>query len=576
MTAWAPDFMTTLDGANPDAMANARDIHDATIELLHTMIPYVLEEADTRDLEVWGFIYILLVFMRSLKTRPALFAWFGSAFHAEVLAPFLNMLLREDETRGGPALESASQWELVTVCSLLNEEKRLGKNGLSTEDNLGKHHDEQRARQKTERAKSTATVGEVTTEEATPIDTPDWKRVYANPLPEHFLLWGLFFAKEAEPYDECPEDLTSGGAVVSSLTAAEVAQVEVPAVEQTQGAPLTDCETDEGQERASTDSEIGAEGASQVEVQSENEEKTQEADEQTLREAEEAGLRRQEGLRRDPPLFPNGWLNNSKYDFDEMQVLNHVQNVETYYDRSNQILRLASQLDGHFFVFDIDEEGRHWISVPGAPSTPKPDPNKKMPEIIEREGGVRVVYVHPSSHAAEIKREEKRTRRENTAPRTVSADDDGPTSAYDMWMTTAEIPETTKAAEKASSPHDTEPIVAKAETTFSMQGVDDLQDMKGSGAGPDAAEVTISAEDGQARTVDSINDPTTDPQALVALTKGALDKMPGTGNPIKQWVDDDGWAHISNESHGEAGTVQAQVGRGSMFGSWAWSSKYAP
>jgi RNase H-fold protein (predicted Holliday junction resolvase) len=57
-------------------------------------------------------------------------------------------------------------------------------------------------------------------------------------------------------------------------------------------------------------------------------------------------------------------------------------------------------------------KGSYWISVPGASSVPKPDPNKKMSEIIERDGGIRVVYVHPSFHTAEIERERKRIARE--------------------------------------------------------------------------------------------------------------------------------------------------------------------
>jgi hypothetical protein len=88
-------------------------------------------------------MYVILVFMRSLKTRPVLPEWLGWVFHADVLAPFLNMLLREDETRGGPALESASQSELVTVCSLLNEKEKPDEYGCSAEDRVRKYLCEQ-------------------------------------------------------------------------------------------------------------------------------------------------------------------------------------------------------------------------------------------------------------------------------------------------------------------------------------------------------------------------------------------------------------------------------------------------
>lgn len=111
----------------------------------------------------------------------------------------------------------------------------------------------------------------------------------------------------------------------------------------------------------------------------------------------------------------------SKYGYDEMQALNYVQSSQMYHDRSIQILRLAAQLASHFFVFETDEEGRRWISVPGVSSGPRPDPSKKMPEIIERDGGGRVVYVCPAFHAADVEkgmeREASRDEREKEKAR---------------------------------------------------------------------------------------------------------------------------------------------------------------
>ncbi|KIW76815.1 hypothetical protein Z517_09259 [Fonsecaea pedrosoi CBS 271.37] len=556
MAAWAPDLVTAADRADSDAMANARDIHEVTIELIRTMVPYLLEEADTRDLRLWGFIYVMLVFMRSLKTRPDLLEWFGSAFHAQLLAPFLNMLLREDEARGGLALESASQSsELVTICSLLNEKKKLDKYGLSTEDSRRKYLCEQEDQRKAEliKAKAEAEEAMVTREETTTSDTahekdldtktPDWELMYANTLPEHSLLAGHFFAREAEP-EPCDESLEkpAGGAVVVACPAAAPDATLAAAV-------------------------------------------------QTAKEAEEAEVRRQEGLRRDPPLFPNGWLKRSKYDYDEIQVRsNYVQDAETYDARSIQLLRLAAQLTDHFFVFETDEEGRYWISVPGASSVPKPDPNKKMPDIVERDGGVRVVYVHPSFHAAEIKWEKKKAAREEkrqkekkrqkeeeeakattdvgtdvnekaegdaqeapeavnvpaVAPSTVSEDGDHePSSAYEMDLDkTIGLGKATAAAE----PTEAEPTEAKVKTTLPVRGVDGAQRTKGSDAGPDTAAA----------------------KATVRLSKGVLNNMPRMENPtkaIKRWrassngpgaedededKDEEEWERLSNESHGDA------------------------
>ncbi|KLP05346.1 Uncharacterized protein LW94_1883 [Fusarium fujikuroi] len=441
MAAWAEDR------DDSDTMANARDIHEVTIELIRTMVPYLLEEADTRDLRLWGFIYVMLVFMRSLKTRPRLLKRFGSAFHAQLLARFLNMLLREDEARGALALESASQSELVTICSLLNEDKRLDKYGLSTEDSLRKYLREQEDQRKAELVKSEAEAKDATTtpegsqttaeedkvpreestaatEETTTSDaahekdldtkTRDWELVYANTLPEHSLLAGFFFAREAEPE---PRDKSLGrpaeDAVVVACPAAPDA---TPAAVQTAKEPAAQT-VDESVEASLV--EVKREENENEDVQQQDSqakeveaEKTQEEDEQKDREAQEAEVRRREGLHRDPPLFPNGWFKRLEYDYDEMQVRNYVQDAATCDARSNQLLRLAAQLIGRFIVFETDEERRYWVSVPGASSVPKPDPNKKMPEIIERDGGVRVVYVHPLFHAAEIEREKRRAARE--------------------------------------------------------------------------------------------------------------------------------------------------------------------
>ncbi|KAH0829997.1 hypothetical protein AYO21_11516 [Fonsecaea monophora] len=541
MAAWAPDLVTAADRADSDAMANARDIHEVTIELIRTMVPYLLEEADTRDLRLWGFIYVMLVFMRSLKTRPDLLEWFGSAFQAQLLAPFLNMLLREDEARGAVAWNSAFQSsELVTICSLLNEKKKLDKYGLSTEDSRRKYLCEQEEQRKAELSKAKgeakdATASDTAHEKDLDTETPDWELMYANTLPEHSLLAGHFFAREAEP-EPCDKSVEKPAGDAAAPDATPAAAV------------------------------------------------------QTAKEAEEAEVRRQEGLRRDPPLFPHGWLERSKYDYGEIQVRsNYVQDAESYDARSIQLLRLAAQLNDYFFVFGTDNEGRYWISVPGASSVPMPDPNKKMPEIVERDGGVRVVYVHPSFLTAEMKMEKKRAAREEkrqkekerqkeeerqkedeakattdvatdvnkkaegdveeapeavnvpaVAPNTTASEDGDhdhePSSAYEMDLDkTIGLGKTTVAAE----PTEAEPTEAKPETTLPMR-------TKGNDAGPDAA------------------------AARVPLNEGVLDNMPRMENPvkaIKRWrasskepgaedededKDEEEWERLSNESHGDA------------------------
>jgi hypothetical protein len=547
MTAWAPGLVTAEDRADSDAMANARDVHDVTVELIHTMIPCLLEDVDTRDLKVWGFIYVILVFMRSMKTRPSLLEWLGSAFHPHVLASFLNMLLREDETRGDAASKSASHSELVTIWSPLNERKKPDKYGFSTEDSIKKFL--------CAKEECTAPGGETTVEEAMAIDTThdrDSERGYANVLPEHNLLVGHFFARQAglEPRDKSQENPTENALAVACPPAPEPTPATVQAVEETivdqahkvsrtysepdnereheflavpesegkaqkgrqmkrkaleappaevqvKEAEAVDVSLEEVERKESQNEDTRQQDALTKEVEAKKAEegakqKPREAEKARLaeearkkKEAEEAEVRNLEGRLRDPPLFLGDWFKNSKYDYHEMQVHNYVQSAEMHYDRSIQILCLAYQLKGHFFVFEIDEEGRHWTGVPGASSIPKPDPNKKMPEIIERDGGARVVYVHPSFHAAEIEREMKRIAREkrrqkekeeaktNTDVFTITYVHEKAEGDAEMVITAKNIPEaslTTDATEQQLA-HSEKPISHEAPDATAVASV---------------------------------------------------------------------------------------------------------
>ncbi|KAH8768395.1 hypothetical protein F5883DRAFT_418567 [Diaporthe sp. PMI_573] len=222
--------------------------------------------------------------------------------------------------------------------------------------------------------------------------------MYTNPLPEDELLRGHFFAREAE--------VACLPAVEATIAAVQTA--EGAAVDQAQEESLTDCETEskaQKEEQTERKNEDARQRNGQVEGDAQ---KTQEEEEQREAEAEEARetkLMRQERLLRDPPLFPAGWFKNSKYDFDERQARHHyVQDAGTCDNRSRQLLCLAVQLIGVFFELHTDENGRHWISVLGGPLL-KSSTHIKMPEIVEREGGVKVVYVDPSYCVTNIEKE---------------------------------------------------------------------------------------------------------------------------------------------------------------------------
>lgn len=382
IATWAPNFVTPADRVNITArMANMRDIHDAIIAMVHVMVPYLLQEADTRDIGVWGFVYVTLVFMRSLKTRPDLREWVGDAFHAEVLAPFLNMLLREDETRGERALQSVSQSELLNLCSPLNLKE------------------------------SSAAIEEATNSHGAHERDQDAARMYTIPLPEDELLRGHFFAREAEaPYNE-----SSTGANKDIILCRNTPRITLSGVKAADGAALDQEEslTDPETESQALDEEqkgSGSKNAPPIDEQSEEggAKDMQHKDVQNGKEAEEARdteVRRPEGLLHDAPLFPAGWFKNSRYDFEERQVRqDYLQDAVTCDSRSRQILFLAGQLIDVFFDFRTDEKGRHWISGLAAPAS-MPRSHLQMPEIIKHDGGAGVVYVHPSFQIAKIEKE---------------------------------------------------------------------------------------------------------------------------------------------------------------------------
>ncbi|KLP19935.1 Uncharacterized protein LW94_6552 [Fusarium fujikuroi] len=93
-------------------------------------------------------------------------------------------------------------------------------------------------------------------------------------------------------------------------------------------------------------------------------------------------------------------------------------------DRFAQILRLATQLTGDFFNLTTDGEGGLWFSVPGVSSVPKLRSSKTMPEIIERDSGLRVAFVDPSFYAVKLKEEKERQNEENAeaAPGAAAVD----------------------------------------------------------------------------------------------------------------------------------------------------------
>ncbi|TPX14851.1 uncharacterized protein E0L32_004960 [Thyridium curvatum] len=363
MATWAPDLVTPQDLAKLDIkMDKASAIHGAAAKIIDHMIHYFLEDADTQDLGLWAFINVILVFMRSFKTRPALLKRFGPAFHAEHLVPFLNKLLSEDEARGARALESARRSLLPVTRSPLNPKEKPGVYGMTVNDSIERYFQRQKDCGEAEAAGSTATAGETTAQEEArrdPTDdkdpgmAPDAEGMFFDILPEHILLQGHFFAPEAESSYDASQ--AGAGEDVTEVVDALAYNIEAQSSEQAQG-----------------DGEKGREAWWWL---------------------------------RDPPLFPMGYFEKSKYSFDETQVRQDcVQDAETWNDRALQILCLVGQLKGVFFNFGTDDAGHLKISALPGVSEPPLCFSMTMPEVFERDNGSRIVFVRPYFSSAEMER----------------------------------------------------------------------------------------------------------------------------------------------------------------------------
>ncbi|OAP53994.1 hypothetical protein AYL99_11754 [Fonsecaea erecta] len=112
MAVWAPDWATCAYREEIQRLRVAgQEIYDPEMlgaRLVSTVVRKILKRADTTDVKLWEFIHILMVFMRSLQTRPHQRYRLLWAFHRDLLSPFLTMLLRDAERRG-----DGDFWELA-------------------------------------------------------------------------------------------------------------------------------------------------------------------------------------------------------------------------------------------------------------------------------------------------------------------------------------------------------------------------------------------------------------------------------------------------------------------------------
>ena len=107
---------------------------DRAAQLLSVVNLRILARPVTLDLKLWEYLHVLLVFMRSLHTRPDLKKRYGYAFHPQLMAPLLNLLLHRLKDRGGDAWEALFRPEFPMIWVPLNTKDKPGKYGMSTMD----------------------------------------------------------------------------------------------------------------------------------------------------------------------------------------------------------------------------------------------------------------------------------------------------------------------------------------------------------------------------------------------------------------------------------------------------------
>lgn len=331
-------------------------------QLLSAVAVRIFFKPDTGDIKLWEFIHVLLVSMHTVQDRPDWMPQFGYAFHAELMAPILNVLLRQAQAEGGDNLDRLFRKDFPVMCSPLNKRHKSEccNNDCSSDVFYGdmKYYTE---------------TGGVVGNETIPSDNSGSQvaeRQFTCPLPEDYLLQEFFFGSQR--------------AQIAGQTHLEVES--------------------KASFEHSTSSSI--QDGSNIEATGSDVPKMEESLElNTAKDSSSCSY-----------FFPRNWFENSKYDMEECRVRQeYVQDIETVKYREHRILSLLIRLvvngplqqettmEGEherngFFSSHQDEHGRYYVTSSDAPNVSTPCFDLKLPEIVQRDGGGQFVYVDPSLH----------------------------------------------------------------------------------------------------------------------------------------------------------------------------------
>ncbi|KAL6410148.1 hypothetical protein AUP68_06560 [Ilyonectria robusta] len=391
---------------------------DRAIQLLSAVNIRLLTRPVTQDLKLWEYLHVLLVFMRCLNSRLDLKKRCGYAFHVELMAPLLNLLVRRLKDRGGEAWEMLFRQEFPMQSVPLNTRNKPGKYGMTGMD----AQREYLARKREQQPKS-AMVDDTTTkatgskqgqeaQNIKPVNLGE-ERLFTVVLPEDRLLRGFPFARQAPSPREPKKPLSDKQIATMKWEDKQLRIAERKAEDSENESDSNESlhldpmpveagvagEADEANEADEADwideGDVIVEDDVTVEENNKAEEdNTPEAVDEEDTDSLAWGM--EEALHLDPYFYPPGFFEKSKFDLaDELACRDGVQDAELTDNRELRIVWSAVSGQG-FFSFHTDKNGDYAIGVPGAESVSQPYFDAQMPEFIVCDNGSRVAHVNPA------------------------------------------------------------------------------------------------------------------------------------------------------------------------------------
>jgi len=408
--AWAEGCLPDVGSTRFDSEDKPLARLDRAARLVSAVVARILTAPVMSDVKLYEFLHVLLVFMRALRARPAWRERYGYAFHPELIAPVLNALLCRLEDRGGDDWAALFRPEFPARHAPLNSEDKPGPYGASTTA-LKQEVLRRLATENADVVENAAEPAEAVAEAVAPDGGPAagclveklQSMRYSLPLPEDHLLHGLPFAAH-RPRAPLPAPPRSEKQIArDAWEEAECARLARETAKATSAASKQGTKEQTAASSSAPSPAVAPEtvpAPKTVHAPEATKAATQTTHTQAAQSADGAHSGQTgEQPRRDHYLFPEGWFEDSKYDFEERQVRqDYVQDLATVEYRELRVVWAAFQLidapgeQGGFFSREVDVGGRCLLGVPGT-QVPKPYFGAEMPEVITREGGLQVVYV---------------------------------------------------------------------------------------------------------------------------------------------------------------------------------------